>query len=120
MCWQQRKPGGIYTTIVLVAFLCAPGFVWAADFTARQVTEAFYKAKQGTQFCRCELSAVDFSGADLSGVNLMDADMDGDMDGAILHGVRGLETINGGIRSRISTGLCDSGGKARNGAITGI
>ncbi len=53
MCWQQRKPGDIYTTIVLVALLCAPGFVWAADFTARQVTETFYKAKQGTQFCRC-------------------------------------------------------------------
>ncbi len=74
--------------------LCAP--LHAADLTARQVTEMFYKARSGApvdlsgkDLSFLDLAGIDFKGALLSGANLYGVDLKtANLKGSHLAGVR--------------------------------
>ncbi|NOT71710.1 MAG: pentapeptide repeat-containing protein [Hyphomicrobium sp.] len=68
--------------VCLLAALAGGGAVAAADFTARQVTEAFHKATaqlppdfSGRDLSFLDLAGIDFKGASLSGANLYGSDL---------------------------------------------
>lgn len=64
-----RRIRGIEAWLVSVWLLMYPASADAADFTAREVTEAFFKAKSGVP--------LDFSGRDLSFLDLANIDFKG-------------------------------------------
>lgn len=81
----------------LIASCCfATAVSIAADFSAREVTELFHKAKRGEaidlsgkDLSALDLSGIDFKGAELSGANLFGADLStSDLRGTKLKGVR--------------------------------
>lgn len=89
----RLKTGGLVIAFLLAGQV-ATGAARAADFTAREVTGALFKAKPGRSpslagkdLARLDLSNLDFKGADLNGANLFGADLSGaNLDGANLNG----------------------------------
>ena len=77
---QARSPRAFSAWLVPVSLLISPATSCAADFTAREVTEAFFKAKPGVP--------LDFSGRDLSFLDLANIDFKGaSLANANLYGV---------------------------------
>lgn len=84
---------GVLPALAIVA-LAAPAF--AADFTARQITELFHKSKgdqpidlSGKDLSFLDLAGIDFRGAQLSGANLYGVDLNAaNLKGTKLDGVK--------------------------------
>lgn len=79
--WTQAlSPRAFSAWLAAAALLVSPSMSRAADFTAREVTEAFFKAKPG--------APLDFSGRDLSFLDLANIDFKGaSLANANLYGV---------------------------------
>lgn len=86
--------GGVLVAVVLV--LVAPASPQAADLTAREVTQAFFKATRaapadfaGRKLIELDLSGLDFKRARLTGADLYGADLSSaDLTGVALQGAR--------------------------------
>lgn len=94
----MKKAAAGLAWVVLVALSCGLASIAAAaaDFTARQVTEAFHKARpgqpidlSGKDLSFLDLAGLDFKGALLTGANLFGADLTtADLRGSRLEGVK--------------------------------